>query len=365
MKRISSGLLIIILIFTMSIVGCTGNAASDNKDNIQPETDHEETSVIPDTAVEETIPEPPDETPEGESLAVVPEYDGRPVVEINGNIPFFSDDDITTDTFEIYSPLDELGRCGTAFANVSRDTIPKEERGRIGGIKPSGWHTVKYEGIDGNYLYNRCHLIAYSLAGENDNECNLITGTRYLNVISMQPYELKVYEYAKNTGNHVLYRVTPFFNEDELLARGVLMEALSVEDGGSDICFCVFCFNIQPGIEIDYSNGDSEQTEVIYMFGVDDYNQADEINAGERIADAQSDGTDNNSRTETGRLKEEPQKVDVSEERTYIVNTNTRRFHYEWCDSVNDMKEKNKQEYTGDRESLISDGYRPCGRCNP
>lgn len=188
----------------------------------------------------------------------IPVYGGEIYVEINGNVPYFSEEELTTDSFEEYSDLDALGRCGTAFACVGTDIMPEEERGEIGQIKPSGWHTVKYDVVDGKYLYNRCHLIAYELTGENANEKNLITGTRYFNVQGMLPFENKTAKYVKDTDNHVLYRVTPLYEGDDLVARGVLMEAYSVEDEGEGICFCVYVYNIQPGVDIDYSSGESE-----------------------------------------------------------------------------------------------------------
>ncbi len=190
-------------------------------------------------------------------LEDLPAYDGKPYVKINGGKPFFAESDYTTDSFERYSPLDGLGRCGAAYACVGRDLMPTEERGAIGDVRPTGWHTVKYDIVDGKYLYNRCHLIGYQLSGENANEENLITGTRYLNVEGMLPFENQVAEYVEGTGNHVLYRVTPVFAGTNLLADGVLMEAFSVEDGGAGVCFCVFCYNVQPGIVIDYATGGS------------------------------------------------------------------------------------------------------------
>lgn len=178
--------------------------------------------------------------------------------EVNDNIPYFTEEDMTTEAFETYSDLDDLGRCGVAYANICKDIMPKEERGAIGQVRPSGWHTVKYpDYIKDRYLYNRCHLIAYCLAGENANEKNLITGTRYMNVEGMLPFEEKVADYVKRTDNHVLYRVTPIFEGDNLVASGVLMEAKSVEDDGKGIQFCVYCYNIQPGIVINYATGES------------------------------------------------------------------------------------------------------------
>ena len=188
----------------------------------------------------------------------VSDYAGQAYEEVNNNQPFFQEEDMTTEPFETYSELDWLGRCGVAYANICLELMPTEERGEIGSVKPSGWHTAKYPDIIPDmYLYNRCHLIGYQLAGENANEKNLITGTRYLNVNGMLPFENQVAEYVKETGNHVLYRVTPQFSGNNLVADGVLMEAYSVEDSGAGVCFCVFVYNVQPGIEIDYATGDS------------------------------------------------------------------------------------------------------------
>ena len=191
------------------------------------------------------------------SLDELPAYSGEPYVAVNGNQPFFTDEDQTTASYETYSPLDALGRCGAAWANVGVDLMPTEDRGSIGQVKPSGWQTVKYDIVDGKYLYNRCHLIGFQLTGENANEENLITGTRYLNVEGMLPFENLVADYVKETENHVLYRVTPIFEGEELVARGVLMEGLSVEDGGEGITFCVYAYNVQPGVIIDYATGES------------------------------------------------------------------------------------------------------------
>lgn len=186
----------------------------------------------------------------------------NPYTVVNDNVPYFSDEDLTrTDAFETYSELDYLGRCGVAYANICQELMPTEERGEIGSVKPSGWHTVNYhEYVDGNYLYNRCHLIGYQLSGENANEKNLITGTRYLNVEGMLPFENEVAEYVEKTGNHVLYRVTPVFDGDNLVASGVQMEAYSVEDQGTGVMFNVYCYNVQPGITIDYATGESQLT---------------------------------------------------------------------------------------------------------
>ena len=190
-------------------------------------------------------------------LSAIPAYSGQPYVAVNNNVPFFSDADLTDVSFESYGDLDALGRCSVAYASVGTDTMPTEKRGNIGQVKPTGWHTVKYDIVDGKYLYNRCHLIGYQLTAENANKNNLITGTRYLNVDGMLLFENMVADYIKETNNHVLYRVTPIFTGDNLLADGVLMEAESVEDNGEGISYNVFCYNVQPGVKIDYVTGDS------------------------------------------------------------------------------------------------------------
>ena len=191
------------------------------------------------------------------NAADVPAYSGEPYTAVNNNEPYFTSDNLTTEAFENYSELDALGRCGVAYTNVCLETMPTEKRGSISEVKPTGWHSVKYDNVDGKSLYNRCHLIGYQLTAENANQQNLITGTRYLNVDGMLPFENMVADYVKETDNHVLYRVTPIFTGDNLVADGVLMEGYSVEDEGDGICFCVYAYNVQPGITIDYATGDS------------------------------------------------------------------------------------------------------------
>lgn len=193
-------------------------------------------------------------------LDSLPPFSGEPYVEVNGNVPYFTEAEMTAASYETYAPLDALGRCGVATSCIGKDLMPTEERGSIGQVKPSGWQTVKYDFVDGKYLYNRCHLIGFQLAGENANKSNLITGTRYMNTEGMLPFENMVADYVKETGNHVMYRVTPVFQGNELVARGVLMEAKSVEDDGDGILFCVFVYNNQPGVEIDYLTGKSKAT---------------------------------------------------------------------------------------------------------
>ena len=286
------------------------------------------------------------------SLREIPAYSGTPYTEVNGNKPYFTEADLTTQSFETYSELDSLGRCGVAYANVGQDLMPTEPRGEIGAVKPTGWHLVKYDNVDGKYLYNRCHLIAYMLAAENANPQNLITGTRYLNVQGMLPFETKVCDYVKNTGNHVLYRVTPIFDGDNLLADGVLMEAYSVEDAGEGISFCVFAYNVQPGIGIDYATGDN------WAKGSGTYQStAASVTVEKPAPQPETDTT-----VQTSPESSAPQE---SRQTTYVLNTNTMKFHYPTCSSVDDMKVKNKQIYTGSREEVINMGYVPCKRCNP
>ena len=297
------------------------------------------------------------DTPTGEgtstfSLREIPAYSGTPYTEVNDNKPYFTEADLTTQSFEIYSELDSLGRCGVAYANVGQDLMPTEPRGEIGAVKPTGWHLVKYDNVDGKYLYNRCHLIAYMLAAENANPQNLITGTRYLNVQGMLPFETKVCDYVKNTGNHVLYRVTPIFDGDNLLANGVLMEAYSVEDAGEGISFCVFAYNVQPGIGIDYATGDNwAESSGTYQ-----------STAAPVAVETPAPQPETDTAVQTSPESLVPQE---SRQTTYVLNTNTMKFHYPTCSSVDDMKEKNKQIYTGSREEVINMGYVPCKRCNP
>ncbi len=263
------------------------------------------------------------------SVDRIPDYSGEIYITLSDNIPEFTEDELVTKSYETYSDLDRLGRCGVAESCIGIDIMPTEDREGIGQIKPSGWVTAKYDIVDGKYLYNRCHLIGFQLAGENANEKNLITGTRYFNVEGMLPFENMVADYVKETENHVLYRVTPVFEGENLVAKGVRMEAYSVEDEGDGICFNVFVYNIQPGITIDYLTGQSALN-------------------GEEITSAPSSS-----------------KVSSKGDADYVLNTNSKKFHYPHCESVKDMKEHNKQEYSGSRDNLIDDGYSPCGSCKP
>ncbi len=329
-ETIAIGFLLIIIISLL--VGCDRHGESTNSGYFietapTSKVDNLSTPQTEDTTAQALTEEVTSAIPQLD-LSTVPPYSGAPYYEVNDNQPFFHKNDLTTESFISFSSLDDFGRCGVAFACIDSDCFPTEPRGEIGMIKPSGWHTVRYDDlIEDKYLYNRCHLIAYSLSGENANPKNLITGTRYLNTEGMLPFENKVHDYIENTNNHVLYRVTPVFEGNNLVANGVLMEGYSVEDNGTGICFNIFCYNVQPSIEIDYADGTS------------------------KIAAA--------SHTETTTESESAPEI------TYILNTNTKKFHYPYCDSVGQMKEKNKQPFTGSREKVIEMGYSPCGRCNP
>lgn len=291
------------------------------------------------------------------NAADVPAYSGEPYTAVNNNEPYFTSDNLTTEAFENYSELDALGRCGVAYANVCLETMPTEKRGSISEVKPTGWHSVKYDNVDGKSLYNRCHLIGYQLTAENANQQNLITGTRYLNVDGMLPFENMVADYVKETDNHVLYRVTPIFTGDNLVADGVLMEGYSVEDEGDGICFCVYAYNVQPGITIDYATGDS------WLYS--EKGNSDSSSGGNSAVSqsaADKSGTQQ-AAVQTESVKETSAPVSTGTE--YILNTNTKKFHYPSCSSVKQMKASNKKEYTGSRDDLIAQGYDPCKKCNP
>ena len=311
------------------------------------------------------------------SLSEIPNFNNTPYIEINGNKPFFDDSELTTEAFENYSELDNLGRVGIATACIERGMNDKP-RGEIKNVNPTGWQSTKYEGIDGSNLYNRCHIIANQLTGEDANEKNLMTGTRYFNTQGMERFENQVAEYINNTDNHVLYRVTPMFENEDLVAKGALIEAKSVEDNGKAVQFNVFCYNVQPGIEIDYKTGNSKKIE-------DKPQNTDNISTVVVPAATENSSIDNDPKskpkTETSSQSSQkpstssgtqstssystPPATPNSEQQTYILNTNTKKFHYPWCSSVNQMKEKNKRVFTGTRDNVISQGYSPCGRCSP
>ena len=257
-------------------------------------------------------------------FSTVPDYTEEPIYVYNNNQPLFTKQEITDDAYESYSDLDELGRVGTATACLGPETLPTEYREDISSVTPSGWINHSYDIVDGGYLYNRCHMIGFQLSGENDNEENLFTGTRYMNVDGMLPYENQTKEYIDETDNHVMYRVTPDFEDNNLVCDGVLMEAYSVEDNGSGLSFCIYVYNVQPGITIDYTTGENYTSNT-----------------------TQTSDTTNTKDT------------------TYILNTNSKIIHIPSCNSVAKMAQHNKKEYTGSYEALIKEDYHPCQNCNP
>ena len=313
----------------------------------------------------------------------IPVYNGDEFVPINNNVPDFTEEEIGTEEFYEFSELDQLGRAGCAWGCIGPSMLATEERGSIGMIRPSGWHTVKYDFVDGLYLYNRCHLIAFSLCGVNADERNLITGTRYLNIEGMLGIENRVYWYVKDTGNHVLYRVTPRYIGDDLLAVGVQMEAYSVEDRGERLSLNMFCFNVQPGVLIDYKTGDNRldpnyetsrsisaesnpeiSVNEVGQFANDAGQFADD--AEQEVDDAGLGATESGIQSGEKDINSKENEPYVPDEKvTYIINTNSGRFHLPECQSVQDMKEKNRKEFFGTREELVDAGYKPCGRCNP
>lgn len=311
-------LLILLVIFLLAVVG--GSNSEFNNDNII----KDDQSIVQNESLKENSEHQINENKATDnktfSIDDIPAFSNSPYAVINDNIPYFTKEELTTTSYEKYGELDNLGRCTIAIASIGKDLMPTEERGNISSVKPTGWQVAKYDFVDGKYLYNRCHLIGFQLTGENANEQNLITGTRYMNVQGMLPFENMIADYIKETGNHVLYRVTPIFEGNNLVASGVLLEAKSIEDDGEGIEFNVYCYNVQPGVKIDYSNGNSSLEE-----------------------------------TQNSNEKEE----------TYILNTNSKKFHKPTCSGVNNISEKNKSEYTGTKSNLLMQGYTPCGNCNP
>ena len=297
------------------------------------------------------------------SLEDIPEYKRSAYVEINGGDPFFSDNEITDDAFEKYSPLDALGRCGVAFACLGIELMPTEERGEIASITPSGWeynglsNNNTYDFVENGYVYNRCHLNGFQLAGENDNEKNLITGTRYLNIEGMLPFENEVADYMEATGNHVMYRVTPIFSGLDYVARGVLMEGYSVEDNGRGISFCIYAYNVQPGVTIDYFTG-------VNVANGDPLPEIDTEN------DNRNEITDGGSQSKPEDDKDDGKEDDKVQGKpgeilTYVLNTKSEKFHYPDRYCSDSIKEENRELFTGTREELIEMGYDPCGTCRP
>ena len=308
-----------------------------------------------------------------EFLAELPEWQGYAFAYVNGNKPDFSEDEIWTSTQEYLEPLDKLGRCGRADSCIGTDGMPAEPRGDISSVIPTGWHTERYDFVEGEALYNRCHLIAHQLSGDDAVPRNLITGTSYMNRDGMLQFENAVGNYVRNSGNHVMYRVEPVFIGKELVARGVHMEAVSVEDGGAGLSFNVYCYNVQPGIDIDYATGDNKLSDddsalrewQAGRFSVmaDTHGRAPE-NAQTSAQQEDADEADAHAETDktSGRTEASD---DASPAMTYVLNTNTGKFHYPDCQSVADMSEHNKKTVEASRDDLISRGFEPCGNCRP
>ena len=314
MNKLRSIFLSLFLIISLTLSGCS---SKNNQQNVNPTTIEQKNDFEK-------------ESEQKFDANSIPEYSGQPFAVVNNNVPFFTPKDLTKTSFEYYSDLDSLGRCGVAFANIGKDIMPTEKRGNISSVKPSGWYSIKYEKIDG-----------FQLSAENANEKNLITGTRYLNVTGMLPFENMVADYVKETNNHVLYRVTPVFRDDNLIADGVLMEAKSVEDDGEGILFNVFVYNVQPGITINYKTGESHLTNA----------------ESEKITEA----TDNDKTNNSLQTQNENAKSNLK----YILNTNSKKVHKPNCRTLKNLSLSNKSESSQQLSQIKSMGYVPCKVCNP
>ncbi len=299
------------------------------------------------------------------SLDEIPDYKRAAYVEINGGDPFFTEKEITDEAFEKYSPLDPLGRCGVAFACIGIELMPTEERGEIASITPTGWeyggisNNNQYDFVENKYIYNRCHLIGHQLAGENDNERNLITGTRYMNIEGMLPFENEVADYIEDSGNHVMYRVTPIFKGLDYVARGVLIEGYSVEDNGRGISFCIYAYNVQPGVTIDYFTGVNVASGNPLPEIDTDNDNREEIMGGSGNGDSADNG---NGSTDT----DDPEHNGTIDNCDYIININSNKYHRPDASCINEkFKEENRKYYIGTKEELEADGYVACKICKP
>ena len=358
LRRISAAALFLLLCLAPAVFsGCGRNSKEDAEAAVTPEvkatgqisvfgesTEEPDAADTENAAAEEaeehllSIPYIP--------LTSVPAYSGESCVKINENTPLFSQKEITSESFEYYCSLDELGRCTAAYGSLSVDTMPgeDEERGSIAAVEPSGWNQAGYDFIESGWLYNRCHLIAWALGAENDNELNLITGTRYLN-LEMEAYEKQIASWLRKTGGHVMYRVTPVYSGSELVCRGLLMEALSVEDGGEGICLCLYFYNVQPGVEIDYADGSSKYS-------------------GE-FADLTSAAVDLAAVPEEALMAiAESAGIEGHGDSTYILNRHTLKIHMPDCAETENISAGNRVELSGiSLELLQYIGYSLCGTC--
>lgn len=332
LKRSIAFLIALVLALSIVFTACDTDKTSDFDNGGAVENGQKENSNKADKKTEKKTEDKPESETTVDTAANpedVSEYSGNPYVVLNGNKPEFKEDEITDKSYEFYSKLDSLGRCGYTMACVGKDLMPTEERGSISSVKPSGWINNKYdpELVDGGYIYNRCHLIGFQLTGENANKENLITGTRYMNVDGMLPFENMVADYVKETDNHVMYRVTPIYVGNNLLASGVQMEAYSVEDDGEGVCFNVYVYNVQPGIVINYANGDN------WLSG------------------------ETPPQTET--------ESETSWDGKYVLNKGTKKIHKSNCSNAKSISEQNRQEHIGLLDDLVAQGYIGCGLCKP
>lgn len=342
-------LCLILTLFLISLMGCS--QLENNANKIENNANKNSTFQVENK-------QDTDKNNGSVNLESIPAFSDKAYIVINNNNPSFTESDYSTKSFETYSNLDSLGRCGVAYANIGKDLMPTEKRGDISSVKPSGWHSIKYDNVEGKSLYNRCHLIGYQLTAENANAKNLITGTRYLNVDGMLPFENMVADYIKETGNHVLYRVTPIFEGDNLVASGVQMEAKSVEDKGKGICFNIYAYNNQPGITIDYANGDS------YLTSSGKSGTASASSKNSSNSNKSSNSSSNNSSSDSKDTASNTKQNSTNTE-TYALNTDSHKFHKPSCADAKKISTGNKKEYNGSRDQLISEGYNPCKKCNP
>lgn len=372
-SRFCAACVALLLVFSLTLTGCASDTTDSRSANLS--SSHNSASTTSQTATDAAV-----------DLDNIPDYTGTTAyVEVNNNEPEFSQEEYATaceaiqesnqgdesevEALESYSSLDKLGRCGSTYALVGEETMPEGERGNISEIKPTGWHSSKYDYVDGGSLYNRCHLIAWMLAGENANRENLITGTRYMNTEGMLPFEDEVHDYVEETGNHVMYTVTPVFKNQELVARGVHMEAYSVEDKGRSVCFNVYCYNVQPGVNIDYATGDNWADKSIgakALSGEDGQSStSNSSNASGSSASSSGEGASSDSSSSSASSSDASSANASQASGDYVLNTNTKKFHRPKCAGASDISRSNRQDFSGSRKDLIDRGYRPCKRCNP
>lgn len=359
-QRISAAVTAIVLAFSLAlpIAGCSTAASTDASNTAATATTQPQNGV--------------DSTTESAraTIADIPAYTGALCININDGIPGFTDSDEARGAFMQFSDLDFEGRCGTAFARIGTDTVSNEKRGDISQVHPSGWVQKKYSFVDDGMLYNRSHLIAHQLCGENANEKNLITGTRTFNAVGMLYYEELVGDYVRSTGNHVLYRVNPLFAANDLVARGVQMEAKSIEDNGEAVQFNVFVYNVEPSVAIDYVTGESWEsadTPAVSSKGEATITTAAAARAA-KAGEATASGSSANSAANEGRSADasnEAASNQPADQQEYILNVKNKKFHLPSCSAASDIAAANKQDYTGTRDDLIARGYTPCGICKP